>query len=157
MAEKARTTRPRRYAVTRRSERSTTTCQVVADCTVLAFLIQPVLLFGRPGSLTLSHRTPPALFRRPITGSTVRPSVIGRLRSTQTRRAEPLSGFDIAVCPRTNTASSCDRATVEVPLAGAGPVVTDTARMANAVAERSRGARVRTPAVGLMLRRTPSR
>ncbi|HZG35472.1 MAG TPA: hypothetical protein VEY87_06450 [Gaiellaceae bacterium] len=64
---------------------------------VLAFRIQPVLLLGRPGSLTLSQRTPFAPVRWPITGSTVRPSVIGRPRSTQMRRAESLSGFDMAV------------------------------------------------------------
>ena len=116
----ARTARPWRYTVTRRSDRSTTRCQAVADRVVLAFLIQPVLPFGRPGSLTWSQRVPPLSVRWPITGSTVRPWVIGRFRSTQTRRAERLSGLVIAVCPWTNTASSWVRATVGVAAAGAG-------------------------------------
>ena len=78
-----------------------------------------MLLFGRPGSLTSSQRTPLAPVRWPITGSTVRPSVIGRLRSTQTRRVERSSGLDIAVWPWTKTASSCVRGTVAVPAGAA--------------------------------------
>ena len=128
-----------------------TRCQAVEDRVVLAFLIQPVLPFGRPGSLTRSQRVPPLSVRWPITGSTVRPSVIGRMRSTQTRRAERLSGFAIAVCPCTNTASSWVRATVGVVPAGAGrrgPGAGEESQRRRRTTNR--GARVRTPVAELM-------
>ena len=129
----------------------------MSDRLVLAFLIQPVLLFGRPGRRTVSHRVPPLSVWWPITGSTVRPSVIGRLRSTQIRAAERLSGLDIAVWPRTNTANSWVRATVGVPPADAGSPVQDPATMASATAKTNRGARVRTPVAVLMTPAIPSR
>ena len=150
------TARPRWYTVTRRSDTSTTRCQAVEDRVVLAFLIQPVLPFGRPGSLTRSQRVPPLSVRWPITGSTVRPSVIGRFRSTQTRRAERLSGLVIAVCPWTNTASSWD-ARHGGRRGGRSGAAVQHPKSTIAATDANRGARVRTPVAVLIERDTAAR
>ena len=77
-AAKVLTTRPRLYARTRRVARLTNMCQVVFASMVPACSIQPVDPFGRPGSMTWSHRVPLGPVARPTTGSVVRSPVMGR-------------------------------------------------------------------------------
>ena len=152
-AENVRTSLPGGTRSRCRSERSTTRCQVVRDRFVLAFLIQPVLLFGRPGSLTRSHRTLHGAGAVADHGEHSPPFCDRAFALHPGLASRALSGLDIAVCPRTMTASSCVRATVGALPAGAGPAVHDAARTANTVAERKpmrrRGAHVRTPVADL--------
>ena len=127
---------------------------VVADCVVLAFLIQPVLLFGRPGSRTLSHRTPLAPVRWPITGKHG-PSFGDRalaLDPGATSRARCPVSTSPSGRARRPPAPGCAR-TAGSPRPEPVPPLADAARRARARRrERTRarrGARVRTPAADL--------
>lgn len=71
---------------------------LVFDTRLARRLIQPALPFGRPESRTRSQRSPPRPVRWASTGSTVRTSVIGRRAGTSATNAEPLAGFDNALC-----------------------------------------------------------
>src|ERR1700730_7259577 len=81
-------------------------CQRVTAAIVPRFVIQPVPLFGRPGSLTCNHRIPFAAVLWPRTGSTVCSSVIGRRAPTICNVAELAFGADIAGCGPTSSARS---------------------------------------------------
>jgi hypothetical protein len=81
---------------------------------VLLRLIHPVWPFGRPGSRTRSQAAPPT-DRWPITGSTVRSPVIGRVPGTSSTAEECVPGADIAVCDPCRIASSCVGAARELP------------------------------------------
>lgn len=99
-------------------------CQFVRQAAVPRRLIQPVLPFGRPGSLTRSQRSPSRLVLCPSTGSTVRPSVIGRRACTSPITAEAFAGFDRTLCELSRAANSWVGFTTGGPraLAGAPPV-----------------------------------
>ncbi len=97
-----------------------TMCHFVFDTRVARRLIQPALPFGRPESLTRSHRSPPRPVRWASTGRTVRTSVIGRRAGTSATNAEPLAGFDNALCGANNVTSVWLGLTAVAPTALAG-------------------------------------
>ncbi len=66
--------------------------QPVLSVRVPCLAIQPLEPLGRPGSITCSHATPPALRACPITGNVVRSPVIGRTDGTVASTREPRCG-----------------------------------------------------------------